>query len=80
MSMMICFQKDLVPSKLCLNNKLLDRVNSFSYLRYSLSSTHNTDIPKKITEFIKTLVNTNSVMKQSLVQEHTRIKIYTILA
>jgi hypothetical protein len=56
-------RKDLIPSNIYLNNKLLDRVNSFSYLRYSLPSTHDTDIPKKITEFIKTLVNTNSVMK-----------------
>jgi hypothetical protein len=31
-----------VTRKICLNNKLLERVNSFSYLGYSLSFTHDT--------------------------------------
>jgi hypothetical protein len=44
-----------VPSKICLYNKVLEIVNSFSYLRYSLSFTHDADIPNKITKFRKTL-------------------------
>jgi hypothetical protein len=46
--------KDPVPSKICLNSKLLERANAFSYLGYSLSFTHDTDIPNNITKCIKT--------------------------
>lgn len=35
------------------NNKLLERVNSLIYLRYSLSFTHDIDIPNKITNSYK---------------------------
>jgi len=44
-----------VPSKIWLYNKLLEIVNPFSYLRYSLSFTHDADIPNKITNFRNTL-------------------------
>ena len=54
--------KDPVPSKISLNNTLLEGGNSFSYLEYSLSFTHDTGIPNKITRF-----TTTSVMKPSLV-------------
>ena len=62
--------KDLI------NNTLLERVNSLIYLRYSLSFTHDIGIPNKITKFIQILGTVNSVMKPSLVQKWTRIKIY----
>jgi hypothetical protein len=51
--------KDPVPSKICLKKKLLESVNSFSYLRYSLSFTYDTGIPNKITKFIETLGTMN---------------------
>jgi hypothetical protein len=71
--------KELVPSKICLNNKLLQSVNSFSCLGYSLSFTYDAQIPNKITTFIKTLRTLNSVTKPSLVEKHIRIKIYESL-
>ena len=72
--------KDPVPSKICLNNTLLEGGYSFSYLEYSSSFTHDTDIPRKITRFTKTLGTTISVMKPSLVQKCTTIKIHETLA
>lgn len=42
-----------VPSMICLYNKLLKTVNSFSYLRYFWSFTHDADTPNKITKFRK---------------------------
>jgi hypothetical protein len=44
-----------VPSKICLYNKLIEIGNSVSYLRYSLSFTHDTDNPNKINKSRKTL-------------------------
>jgi hypothetical protein len=49
------------------NNKLLERVNSLIYLRYSLSFTYDIDIPNKISKFVQTLGTVNSVMKPSLI-------------
>jgi hypothetical protein len=72
--------KNPVASKICFKNKLLQTVTSFSYLGYSLSFTHETDIPNNITKFIKNLDTINSVIKPSLVQKHTKIKIYETLA
>jgi hypothetical protein len=67
-------EEDPVPSKMCLNNKILARVISFSYLGYSLSCTHDADIPNRIIKFIKVLGIIRSVMKPQLVQKHTLIK------
>jgi len=61
-----------VPSKTCPYNKLLEMVNSFSYLRYSISFTHDADIQNKITKFGKMLGTINSVMKPLLGQKHTQ--------
>lgn len=71
-------QKDTVPRKMCLNNKILARVISFSYLGYSLSCTYDTDIPNRITKFVLGIIR--SVMKPPLVQKYAVIKIYKILA
>jgi len=62
------------------NNKLLERVNSLIYLRCSLSFIHDIDVPNNITKFTQTLGSVNSVMKPSLVQKQTRIKIYKTYA
>ena len=73
-------EKDPAPSKMCLNNKMLARVNSFSYLGYSLSCTHYIHVPNPITKYIEVLGIIRSVMKSQLVQKHAVIKIYKILA
>jgi hypothetical protein len=39
--------KEPVPSKICLNNKILERVNEFKYLGYKLSFVGELDLPGK---------------------------------
>jgi len=52
-----------VPSKICPYNKLLEMANSFSYLRYSVSFTHDADIPNKLTKFGKMLGTKDATKK-----------------
>jgi hypothetical protein len=71
--------KETVPSKFCLNNKILERVNEFNYLGYKLFM-GELDLPAKISKYSKTMAIINNVLKPSLVQKHTRIRIYKTLA
>jgi hypothetical protein len=72
--------KEPVPSKICLNNKILERVNEFNYLCYKLSFVGELNLPGKISKYSKTMGIINNVLKPSLVQKHTRIRIYKTLA
>jgi len=72
--------KDPVPSKICINNQILVRVNVFKYLGFNLSFLENLDISEKITRYNKSIVIINSVMKPSLVQKHTHMPLYKMLA
>lgn len=69
-----------VPSKICLNNKIIERVNTFTYLGYTLSPYDEVDIAEKICKYNKTMGIINKIMKPSLVQRHTRIGLYKTLA
>jgi hypothetical protein len=77
---MAFYGKEPVPSKLCLNNNILERVNEFNYLGYKLSFVGELDLTGKISKYSKTMGMINNVLKPSLVQKHTRIHIYTTLA
>ena len=44
--------KEPVPSKVCLDDKILERVNQFSYLHYRLSFMEELDISDKIINLI----------------------------
>jgi hypothetical protein len=68
-----------VPSKICLNNKILERVNEFKYLGYKLSFVGELDLPGKISKYSKTMGIINNILKPSLVQKHTHIRIYKTL-
>jgi hypothetical protein len=59
--------KEPVPSKICLNNKILKRVNEFNYLGYKLSFVEELDLPGKISKYSKTMGIINNVLKPSLV-------------
>jgi hypothetical protein len=63
-----------VQSKMCLNNKMIERTNDFAYLDYKLSFQDETDLPQKITKCTKTMGIINVVLKASLVQKHTQIR------
>lgn len=69
-----------IQSKICLDNKILERCNSFPYLGYNLSIFEELDISQKINKYTRAMGIINSVMKPSLVQKHTRIRLYNTLA
>jgi hypothetical protein len=69
-----------VPSKICLNTKIFERVNEFNCLGYKLSFVGELDLPGKISKYSKTMGIINNVLKPSLVQKHTHIRIYKTLA
>jgi hypothetical protein len=77
---MVFSGKDPVRSKICINNKTLEQVNTFNYLGYILSYEGEKDMPSKISQFIRTIGDINQVFKPSLVQQHTRLNIYRTLA
>jgi hypothetical protein len=63
--------KEPVPSKICLNNNILERVNEFNYLGYKLSFVGELDLPGKFSKYSKTIGMIKTVLKPSLVQKHT---------
>jgi hypothetical protein len=69
-----------VRTKICINNKMLEKVNTFNYLGCTLSYEGEKNMPSKISKFVKTIGVINQVFKPSLVQQHTRLNIYRTLA
>jgi hypothetical protein len=72
--------KEPVPSNICLNNKILERLNEFNYLGYKLSFVGELDLPGKVSKYSKTMGIINTILKPSLEQKHTCIRIYEPLA
>jgi hypothetical protein len=73
---MVFCGKEPVPSKIFLNNKMIERTNDFTYLGYKLSFQGETDLPQKITKYTKTMGIINAVLTSTLV--HTYIHLYYI--
>jgi hypothetical protein len=69
-----------VRSKICINNKILEQVNTFNYLGYYLSYEEEKYLNMKIKNFLKTTGIINQIFKPNIVSKCTRIKIYKILA
>jgi hypothetical protein len=72
--------REPVRSKICINNKTLGQVNTFSYLGYYLSYEEEKDLNMKITNFLKITGIINHIFKPYLVSKYTTSKIYKILA
>ena len=73
---------DPVPSKICINDQILERVNEFTVV-ISASNylfLEESDISDEIVKFNKPIGIFSSVMKPSLVQRHTRVCLFNILA
>lgn len=66
--------KKLVWNKICLGNSTLEQVNSFKYLRYTLSSLTESGIQLKIQNYDRALRIINQVYKTTEVQNHTKMK------
>jgi hypothetical protein len=72
--------REPVRSKICMNNKTLEQVNTFNYLGYYLSYEEEKDLNTKITNLLKITGIINQIFKPNIVSKYTRMKIYKILA
>jgi hypothetical protein len=72
--------KEPVTSKICVNGKILEQVNTFNYLGCALSYEGEKDMEVKISKFVKATGVIESVLKPSFVQKHTRLQVYKTLA
>ena len=61
---MAFYGKDPVPSKICINNQILERINVFMYLGFNLSYLEDLDISEKITRYNKSIGIINCVMNR----------------
>jgi hypothetical protein len=59
---------------------MTERTKDFTYLDYNLPFRGETDLPQKIIKYTKTMSTINAVLKPTLVQKHTRIRLYKTLA
>jgi hypothetical protein len=71
LKVMAFWGKEPVPSKICLNNKMIQRTKNFTYLGYKLSFQGEIDLSQKITKYTKTMGIINKVLKPTLVRKHT---------
>jgi hypothetical protein len=60
--------KEPVRSKICINDKTLEQVNTFNYLGCILSYEGEKDMPSKISKFVKTIRLINQDFKPYIVQ------------
>lgn len=72
--------KEPVRSKICINNKIIEQVKNFSYLGYQISYEEEKDLNEKIIKFNRAMGIINQIFKPTLVQKHTRTRIYKTLA
>jgi hypothetical protein len=69
--------KEPIRSKICIENTLIERVNSFNY---NLSYTDAKYMAIKISKFFKFTGAINQVFKPSQIQRNTSLKVYKTLA
>jgi hypothetical protein len=73
-------RKEPVRSKICINNRILERVNTLDYLECNIPYEREKNFNMKITNFDKAVGITAQIFKPLLVARHTKIRIYTTLA
>jgi hypothetical protein len=72
--------KEHIYSKICVYDKPIEQVSSFKYLGYNISYEKYVDISTKILNYNRAMGIINHIFKPSLVQKHTRIKVYKTIA
>ncbi|KAJ4448800.1 hypothetical protein ANN_00191, partial [Periplaneta americana] len=72
--------KEPVRSKICISNKIIEQVKNFSYLGYQISYEEEKDLNEKIIKFNRAMGVINQIFRPTLVQKHTRTRIYKTLA
>jgi hypothetical protein len=71
---------DPLRSKIVINNKIIEQVNTFNCLGNLVSYEKEKDTDNKMTKFLKITGIINNTFKPNKVQKGTRIKMYTTLA
>jgi hypothetical protein len=72
--------KESIPNKVYVHNRILEKVNKFTYLGYTLSYEGQVDISNKTAKYTKTTGIKNNVLKPCLVWRHTWVCLYRVLA
>jgi hypothetical protein len=67
--------KEHVRSKICVYDKPIEQLSSFKYLGYNISHKRDIDVSTKLLNYNR-VMRINQIFKLSLVQKHTRIKVY----
>jgi hypothetical protein len=68
-----------IRSKIVIDNRILEQVNTFTYLGCYISYQEEKDIHSKITKFLQILGLLNNTLKPNLIQRRTRLKLYKTL-
>jgi hypothetical protein len=71
---------DPLRSKIVINNKIVEQVNTFNCLGNLVLYEKEKDTDNKITKFLKITGIINNTFKPNKIQKGTRIKMYTTLA
>jgi hypothetical protein len=69
-----------IRSKIVIDNRILEQVNTFIYLGCNISYPEEKYINSKITNFLQILGLLSNTLKPNLVQRITRLKLYKTLA
>jgi hypothetical protein len=72
--------REAIRSKIVINNKIIEQVNTFNYLGCLLSYETEKDITSKLSKFLQITGIINEVLKPYKVQKQTRLNIYNTLA
>jgi hypothetical protein len=67
--------RDPIRSKIVINNKIIEQVNTFNYLGCLLSYETEKDITSKFSKFLQITGIINQFLKPSKVQKQTSLKI-----
>jgi hypothetical protein len=73
---MVFKETEPVRSKIVIDNRILEQVNTFTYLGCNISYQEERDIHSKITKFLQILGLLNNTLKPNLVQRSKRLKLY----
>ena len=71
--------RDPVRTKIVIDNKIIEKVNSFSYLGNMISYEKELDIDNKLRNYLKIIGIINNVFRPQKTLKKTRTKLYNTL-
>ena len=72
--------KDLVRSKICINNTVIEQVNTCRYLGTDVSYMGKVDVGRKVVKFQRVTGMINCILPASSIRRDTRIHVYNTFA